>query len=280
VRKQLAAGLVALTVIQGSVLAGCDSAGTSSANSASGSARASSSSSLAGMDTGWKLTFNPGFPGSSLNTAVSATCYPWAQAVSGCTNFGNSDEYEWYLPSQDQVSHGILHLVAQPVPTRGMNRDGRPKEYFCRSGMVTTYPSFRFTFGYVQVIARIPLATGLWTAFWLAAANQQWPPEIDILEHWGVHNDNTAVYFHPVGAKRIGAHPVIGNLSVGWHTFALYWTRTRLIWFIDGRAVMSTDQHVPQQPMYFIANLANTSPPGHAGCAGTLLIRSVKVWQP
>jgi beta-glucanase (GH16 family) len=279
VRKRAVAGFVALAVIQVVVLAGCDSTGVLQGTSSTDSAHASASSSLAGMDTGWKLTFDPGFSGSRLNTSVWATCYPWARAASGCTNFGNSHEYEWYLPSQDQVSQGILHLVARRIATPGTNRDGAPEEYFCRSGIVTTFPSFRFEYGYLQVVARIPLATGLWSAFWLAAANQHWPPEIDILEHWGA-NDDTAVYLHPVGASRIGARPVTGNLAAGWHTFALYWTRTRLVWFIDGRAVLSTDQHIPQQPMYFIANLAGTSPPGTGGCTGTLLVRSVKVWQP
>jgi beta-glucanase (GH16 family) len=234
----------------------------------------------AGPGNGWKLSFDPRFTGSRLNTSVWATCYPWAQAASGCTNFGNSGEDEWYLPSQDKVSQGILHLVAQQIPTPGTNRDGAPEEYYCRSGMVTSYPGFRFEYGYLQVIARIPYATGLWPALWLLPANQQWPPEIDLLEHWGANQADTAVHLHPVGAETIGAYPVTANLSVGWHTFALYWTRTRLVWYVDGRAVMSTEQHIPDQPMYFIANLANTSPPGSAGCDGTLLIRSVKVWQP
>ncbi len=234
-----------------------------------------------GIGSNWRLIFNPSFPGSRLNTSVWASCYLWANAARGCTNFGNSDEYEWYLPSQDRVSGGILHLVAQRIPTQGQTRNGEPKKYFCRSGMVTTYPSLRFKYGYLQVVARIPLAPGLWSALWLASAEQHWPPEIDILEHWGPSPADTNVYFHPVRAARLGSRPSTANLSVGWHIFALSWTASSLTWFIDGREVMSTNENIPHEAMYFIADLADyVRPEPGKGCNGTLLIRSVKVWQP
>jgi beta-glucanase (GH16 family) len=228
---------------------------------------------------GWRLAFDARFPGSRLDTSVWGTCYPWAGTASGCTNFG-SPEHEWYLPSQDQVSGGVLHLVAQRVPTQGRAANGSPEEYACRSGMVTTYPSFRFEYGYVQVVARIPSGAGLWPALWLAAANLKWPPEIDILEHWGPPKERTGVYFHPRGAGEAEAHPATADLSAGWHTFSVNWTPSSVTWFIDGHAALAVGQHVPHQPMYFIANVADYwLPPSGGGCDGALLIRSVKVWQ-
>ena len=121
------------------------------------------SSSPPGLNPAWRPAFTADFSGSRLNTSVWATCYPWMDTPSGCTNFGNT-EYEWYLPGQDQVSGGVLHLVAQRTPTPGMTADGTPKAYSCRSGMVTTYPGFRFQYGYVQVVAQIPNGPGLWPA--------------------------------------------------------------------------------------------------------------------
>lgn len=228
---------------------------------------------------GWRLAFDGRFSGPRLDTSVWSTCYPWAGTGSGCTNFGNT-EYEWYRPSQDQVSGGVLRLIAQRVPTQGETANGSPKEYGCRSGMVTTYPGFRFTYGYVQVVARIPSGTGLWPALWLAAASLKWPPEIDILEHWGPPHERTGTYFHPLGAPEVERHPATANLSVGWHTFSVNWTPTSVTWFIDGHAVFSVDQHIPHQPMYFIANVADYSLPRNGGgCSGTMLIQSVKVWR-
>ena len=126
--------------------------------------------------------------------------------------------------------------------------------------------------------SRIPYGTGLWPGFWLAAANQQWPPEIDILEHWGT-DPVAKVYLHPKQGPMQGGPFTVPNLSKGWHTFTLYWTKSRLIWYYDGRQVMTTSTGIPQQTMYFIADLAvfNAQP---GGCSGSLLIKSVKVWQP
>jgi beta-glucanase (GH16 family) len=228
----------------------------------------------------WKLTFNSSFTGTSLDSSVWGTCYPWDTSSAGCTNFGNTgdEDKEWYLPSQDQVSGGVLRLVAQREPTPGLDQQGAPKEYACRSGMVTTDPSFRFEYGYVQIVAKLPFGKGLWPALWLAAANQKWPPEIDIEEHWNT-DPFERVYLHPTAGPRQGGEVSAPNLAVGWHTFTLSWTKTRLSWYYDGQQVFTTTTDIPQQSMYLIANLADdvTSP---GGCSGSLLIKSVRVWQP
>jgi beta-glucanase (GH16 family) len=229
--------------------------------------------------SGPRLKFASDFSGSRLNTKIWGTCYPWANAKAGCSNFGNK-EYEWYLPSQVRVSGGVLHLVAQRIPTLGQNAQAAPMHYSCRSGMVTTYPGFRFKYGYVQVVAQVPGGPGLWPALWLLAANLRWPPEMDMLEHYGPPDVRTNVAFHPAGAPAVIKFLDTANLNTGWHTFGLSWTSSRLVWFIDGRAVLTASHHIPHQPMYLIANLAAYQPPaGGQGCEGTMLIRSIKVWQ-
>jgi beta-glucanase (GH16 family) len=224
----------------------------------------------------WKLEFSSNFTGNELDKSIWGTCYPWAP--NGCTNFGNDNEKEWYQASQVQMKNGILNLIAQRAPTSGYNARNAPKEYACRSGMVTTDPGFHFVYGYVQVIARIPYGAGLWAALWLAAANRKWPPEIDILEHWASDAD-AKVYLHPKVGTVHGGPVNTPDISKGWHSFTLYWTKSRLAWGIDGRQVFTITKGIPQQSMYLIANLADTnSRPGN--CSGTMLIKSVKVWQP
>jgi beta-glucanase (GH16 family) len=232
----------------------------------------------AAVPAGWRLTFAARFPGSRLDTSVWATCYPWMDLPSGCRNFGNR-ELEWYLPGQVRVSRGVLHLVARRLRTAGRSGTGAPKEYFCRSGMITSYPGLRFRYGYLQAVARIPPGPGLWPALWLAAANLRWPPEVDLIEHWGRSRHVNGVFFHPVGGPRVAAWPITADLGIGWHTFGLLWTRTRLSWYIDGRPVLSVHRHVPHQLMYFVADLADYWLPRSGACAGQLLIRSVRVWQ-
>lgn len=227
----------------------------------------------------WTVKFASNFQGSQLDTSAWGTCYPWA-GPEGCTNFGNSKdkELEWYQSGQVQVSGGELHLVAQNEPTSGLNKQGGPEEYACRSGMVTTFPSLQFQYGYVQVTAMIPFSKGLWPGIWLAAANEKWPPEVDILEHWASKTD-AGMYLHPSSGKKQGGHVLLPNLGKGWHTFGLYWAKNSLVWYYDGQQILAASTDVPQQPMYLIANLADDVA-GAGTCSGTMRIKSVKVWQP
>jgi beta-glucanase (GH16 family) len=233
----------------------------------------------ASLISNMKLSFDASFSGAKLNTSQWSTCYPWVPTGKGCTNFGNgSREEEWYLPSQDRVYGGALHIVAQHKATPGTNRSGAPKQYECRSGMVTTYKSFRFEYGYVKIVARIPYSKGLWSALWLAAANLRWPPEIDIMEHVGTTLQYSQ-YLHRVNLPRFGKSEDVPDLSTGWHDIGLLWTKGQVAWYVDGIRVASTTKGVPQQPMYFIANIADDAS-GPGSCSGTMLVKSVKIWTP
>ena len=228
---------------------------------------------------GWAVTFNQGFSGKKLNTKVWSTCYWWASSGSGCTNTGNSnEEKEWYQPSQDQVSGGDLHLVAKREATEGTNANGKPEKYYCRSGMVTTNSSFNFEYGFVQLVVREPYGNGLWPALWLGASDHAWPPEIDILEHWDAQT-NGGVYLHTKDGRQGGRVNLPSNFSKGWHSVTLDWTKTRLTWYLDGHQVFTTTKDIPQQKMYLIMNVADSSTAAGA-CSGTMLVQSVKVWQP
>lgn len=209
-----------------------------------------------GITTGMHLAFTSSFQGSSLNGSKWQTCYPWADSGSGCTNFDNS-ELEWYLPSQDQVSNGTLHMTASKVTTIGTTRAGSPASYQWKSGMVTTYSSFDFTYGYVQVTARIPSGSGLWPALWLLPQNESWPPEIDIMENLGANTSRIYCTVHTsLGGESQEIYNSPTNLSSGWHTYAVNWEPNSITWYIDGHQVFTSNANIPQQPMYFLANLA------------------------
>jgi beta-glucanase (GH16 family) len=234
----------------------------------------------------WHLRFNARFAGTSLNTKIWQTCFPWIHRGAGCTNDGNY-QLQWFLPSQVHVSHGILSLGAKDERTIGLGPHKKRKVYDCRSGMVDTNPGLNFTYGVVQVVAKISGPKGMWPALWLAASNRQWPPEIDVMEHWfGFHHD-TALIFHARIAHRprwmrppkISVWPVTANLAIGWHTYTIVWTRTSLTFFIDGQVRLIARQHIPHQRMYFEADLADEMNPRWGGCSGSLELRSVKVWQ-
>ncbi|MCL2583318.1 MAG: glycoside hydrolase family 16 protein [Streptosporangiales bacterium] len=231
----------------------------------------------ASLGSGWKQTFNATFPGDRLNPSVWDTCYPW-ESQSGCANFGNSDEeFQWYTPSQDRVANGAMDIVAQKAPTEGTTSSGSPESYGYRSGLVTTFPGYSFQYGYIQAVAKMPSAKGLWTALWLAAKNESWPPEIDIVEHW---DDDAKFfqYYHPAGAPRENSSVNLGS-ATGWHRFGLDWTASKVTWYVDGKPVFSTGRNVPQQPMYFLANIAVDEHVASLGSDAQLNVKSVSVWQ-
>lgn len=224
------------------------------------------------------------FTGSKLDTSVWDTCYsfyPWLRQSKGCTNFGNASETEWYLPSQDKVSGGELHLVATARRTAGTTAADSPKTYYCRSGMITSSSSFRFKYGYVQIVADIPQSRGLWPALWLRPVTADWKPEIDLVESWGVASTESAgSFFHPHHGHDtyVRYHPA--SLVAGWHTFAVSWTRTQMTWLVDGKVTLTINKQVPHVKMYIIANLAGYKPVGSLNpCQGELDIRSVDVWK-
>ena len=225
-----------------------------------------------------KSAFDATFGGKHLNTNTWATCYWWA-GPKGCTNFPPkaNPEYEWYLPSQVGVSGGVVHLVAQRKRTVGSNKAGKRKVYSCRSGMLTTYRSFKFEYGFVQVVAKVPHANGLWPALWLDAANAKSRTEIDMMESWGVSQE-TGSFFHPATGKSSRAR-YSPSLTRGWRTYSLSWTSSMLRFYVGSRLVLTVKSHVPHQRMYFIADLAEYTRATRGRCSGQLDIRSVKIWK-
>ncbi len=204
-----------------------------------------------------------------------STCY-W----SGCTNYGNAQEEEWYEASQDQVSGGALHLVANQTPTTGTDQTGAPKTYPYASGIVTTFSSYSFTYGYVQIVATIPGGAGTWPALWLLPADKSWPPEIDIMENWGsARTESDTFHWGPWQNPKQQQKQVTSSsaLTDGWHTYGLAWAPGSLTWYLDGKVVDTyTGSSVPNSPMYFLANLAIDGP---AASGTSFNIKSVQVWQ-
>jgi beta-glucanase (GH16 family) len=225
---------------------------------------------------GLSLAFNPHFGGKKLNTSTWSTCYPAHE----CNNYGNKDEIEWYRPSGAVVSGGTLHLVATQKPTKGTDASGAPKTYPYTSGMVTTKKSFAFTYGYVQVVAKIPATTGTWPALWLLPKAVKWPPEIDIMENFGEPNAIQATYHWGTTKdpqQTFAIHTTSTNLAAGYHTYGLLWEPGSITWYFDGKVVKTfTSKAVPSQAMYFLANLAINGP---ASSGSHFDIRSVKIYK-
>lgn len=238
----------------------------------------------------WFLVFRDEFDGTAVDPLRWTDCYWWA--VDGCTNLGNS-ELQWYLPEQRTVTDGSLVLRAQRESVT--TPDGT---YAYRSGMVTTgrteddpdaAPRFAFTYGFVEVRARVPTGAGLWPAVWLLPASHESRPEIDIMESLGNRAHVVEMHLHTIDAdgERVsyGAEREDLGLASGWHTYAVDWRPEAVVWLVDGIEAWRVETNVPAEALYLLLNLAVGGEWAGPPDAGTEFpadfeVDYVRIWQP
>lgn len=139
------------------------------------------------------------------------------------------------------------------------------------SGIITSYNSFRFLYGRVEMRARMPAGKGLWSAFWLLNAyyNQDQPedPEIDIIEAIGDRTTTANQAYHYKidangdgfykGIESIEGRSFINDFSADFHTYSVDWSEGSLVYYVDGVEVKRIEGDiVSDEQMYIIANLA------------------------
>lgn len=139
---------------------------------------------------------------------------------------------------------------------------------------------FAFTYGRVEVRARLPVQAGTWPAIWTLGANVNelgnpfgtaygnagWPAcgEIDILEQLGGDKQHTLAHFHWADT-RTGDYAHEGGQidnptsTTAFHVYALDWSRETLDVYVDDELVwsMPNDEGRPyDNPHYLLLNLA------------------------
>ncbi|HEV7351796.1 MAG TPA: glycoside hydrolase family 16 protein [Brevundimonas sp.] len=100
-----------------------------------------------------------------------------------------------------------------------------------------------WTYGVVQVRARLPCGGGTWPAIWMLPKDlTSWPGdgEIDIMEHVGnrpgvvLGTVHTGAYNHVAGTQR-GGETVVEDACDAFHVYAATWTADGIDFAIDGR---------------------------------------------
>ena len=186
-----------------------------------------------------------------------ATRYWWGD---GARTLPSNAERQYYSDRSVgvhpfRIADGVLEIAADrsadPAST-----DGLPYT----SGMITTEGTFAQRYGHFEMRARLPRGRGLWPAFWLLPQDHTWPPELDIMEVLGHEPTRFFGSVHSVetGERRsLVMDAEVDDLAGGFHSFAVSWRPDRIVWYVDGLAVLGTptpaDMH---KPMYMLANLA------------------------
>jgi beta-glucanase (GH16 family)/uncharacterized protein (DUF2141 family) len=207
---------------------------------------------MAANVTGTVMTFDDEFNTFSGSPTGAGATWKTTYAFNNRTLTSNNEQ-EYYSDSSVGVdpfadSNGILTITAAP----GSNPLGLPYD----SGAINTQASFSQTYGYFEMRAQLPSGDGLWPAFWLGPENNVWPPELDVVEMYG---NPTKIYVtsHATLSSQVSIGVNVPNASLGYHTYAVFWTPTTITWYFDGAAIATTATPADMDtPMYMIANLA------------------------
>lgn len=147
------------------------------------------------------------------------------------------------------------------------------------SGMVWTKGRFSFTYGKIDVRAKIPvMGTGMWPAMWLQGNNNaNWPAaggnEVDFGELWNSPNIvNQALHYGDIPASQGGKDLGQGQgctgdaafhsatpLSAAYHTYSLVWQPgPTLTYYVDGAQTCQVNLtgNYFNTPMYIVLNTA------------------------
>jgi beta-glucanase (GH16 family) len=200
--------------------------------------------------------FDDEFNGTSLDTNA------WV-AMNRPGDLSNSEK-QCYKPSNATVGGGNLVILTRV--------DSSCTGYSYTSAMIQ-WKSFNFTYGYVEVRAKLAGGLGPWPAIWMLGANCQqtnviepgnippcsWPnpgsDEIDMTEIAASNHTQVNQQIHSSAGNPqclVGA----SDVSQNWHTYGLTWTAASVIWTIDGATTCTITTAVPTTPMFLLLNTA------------------------
>jgi len=181
---------------------------------------------------------------------------------------GAIDNTKWFHQTQlptpgswynGEVQH-YTNRTANAIVENGFLKIIAKKESFTDQGYTKQYTSarlnskFAFTYGRVEVRAKLPSGVGTWPAIWMLGKNINenggywdtqgygttgWPAcgEIDIMEHWGTNQNYVQSAMHTPssygGTVNLGGQTV-PTASTDFHVYAMEWTPQKMVFSVDG----------------------------------------------
>ena len=180
----------------------------------------------------------------------------------GSWGWGNN-ESQYYTRENATIQDNILKIKVKKETYRG---------YSYTSARMKTQNKFSFTYGRVEVRAKLPSGGGTWPAIWMLGDNITtvgWPAcgEIDIMEHKGNDQGITSSAIH--NSSGYGNTPYVNHLdrvldvSTNFHTYGIDWTKDKIDFTVDGvihytyNPTNKTNSNWPfNKPQFIILNVA------------------------
>ncbi|CAH8282857.1 glycosyl hydrolase family 16 [Mariniflexile fucanivorans] len=201
-----------------------------------------------------------------FDTAGAPDATKWGYNIgNGDYGWGNGEK-QYYTDRTDnvKVENGFLKIIAKKESYQGF-------EY--TSTRLLTKGKFDFTYGRVDVRAKLPSGTGTWPAIWMLGANIDtagWPAcgEIDIMEHWGHNPTKISSATHTPSCSGGCASTSVGETIVtdydtAFHVYSIEWTTNELKFLIDDvykysykPSVINSSTWPYYAPQFLILNVA------------------------
>lgn len=225
-----------------------------------------------------QLLFDDEFNGNSIDTSKwNVGVLPFA-GEDGSTHYHNT-QYDSYVVARNSfVRGGQLYLTTNNIPVTDPDVPAIGTIPYTE-GMINSKGKFSTTGGYFEMCARFPAGKGMWPAFWLAAENGNWPPEIDVAEWFGSLRAmqlgqpwavGPAPSYATAGDQWLSTWRYSDAPTTGYHSYAVWWSPGTpgsygpsngggtVKYYIDGQMVHeidgSTADLIPDTPMYMILN--------------------------
>lgn len=229
------------------------------------------------------LLFDDEFTGGSIDAGNwNAGVLPFA-GYDGSTHYHNTQYDSYIVPQDSYVKDGLLNLTTGNIPVTDPDVPAIGTIPYTE-GMIDTKGKFAVTGGYFEICAKFPAGKGLWPAFWLAAENGAWPPEIDVAEWFGGLEalqigqpwaTGAPPTWETAGSRWLSTWRYSNAPTTGFHDYAVWWSpgtagsTGTVRYYIDGQMVHeidgTTSDLIPDTPMYMILNSGVWAGPTRGG---------------
>ena len=182
----------------------------------------------------WVLVWADEFDGSGIDRGR------WEHEVNGWGGGNNELQYYTDRAVNSFVENG--RLVIRALEETYTGPDGT-REY--TSARLRTRCRGDWTYGRLEIRARMPIGQGLWPAIWMLPTDGVYggwaaSGEIDIMEYLGHDPDRIYGTLHyggpwPANTHAGGSYDLpSGDFASDFHTFAIEWEPDRFRWYVDG----------------------------------------------
>jgi len=184
----------------------------------------------------WVPVWQDEFNGTKIDPAK------WAHEVNGYGGGNNELQFYSESPKYSYLKNGHLHLSLYRDSHTTV--DGKTQPY--SSARLRTLYRGDWTYGKIEIRAKLPSGQGIWPAIWMLPSNSPyggWAAggEIDIMESRGSEVDKTIGTLHfgdkwPKNIHKGGETKFPGkNAAEDFHLYAIEWKQDEISWFLDGR---------------------------------------------